>query len=326
MKIVFAGSPRFAIPTLKRLAAEHDVIAVFTQPDRPSGREQQLQASPVKQAALELGLRVEQPEKIKSDAARSLLESLRPEAMVVVGYGQILPPWLLELPRHGCVNLHGSLLPAYRGAAPIQWAVVNGETKTGLTTMLMDPGMDTGPVLLQWETEIGPEETAVGLAERMSEPGAALMLETLKGLERGTVVPKAQDNSQASRAPLLKKEHGRIDWKLPAQEIFNRVRGFLPWPGAFTGFRGQKLQIWWARPVNRSQKPEAGSENQAPGSNEAGALSAPGQVEVEADQMRVACGGGTSLGLLEVQLEGKRRITAADFVRGSRVRTGEILE
>ena len=159
----------------------------------------------------------------------------------MVGYGQILPPWLLELPRYGCVNLHGSLLPAYRGAAPIQWAVVNGETKTGLTTMLMDPGMDTGPILLQWETEIAPEETAIALSERMSQAGPGLMMETLKGLESGNLVPRPQDNSRASRAPLLHKEDGLIDWKRPASEIFNRVRGFLPWPGAFTGYRGQKV-------------------------------------------------------------------------------------
>ncbi len=311
MKIVFAGSPRFAIPTLEKLVAEgHEVQAVVTQPDRPSGREQQLQPSPVKEAALRLGLAVHQPEKIKSDTGKELMTNLAPEAIVVVGYGQILPPWLLELPRFGCINLHASLLPAYRGAAPIQWAVVNGDTKTGVTTMLMDPGMDTGPILLQWETEIGPEETAVELAERMSQPGAALMIETLKGLETGTLKPQPQDNSRATRAPLLKKEHGRIDWNFSATEIFNRVRGFLPWPGAYTSFRGQKLQIWWA-------KPHADVSDTA---------AVPGELVEWQNGLRVVCGGGTRLQLLEVQLEGKRRISAAEFARGARPQPGERLE
>jgi len=310
MKIVFAGSPRFAIPTLEKLVgAGYNVLAVVTQPDRPGGREQQLQPPPVKEAALRFGLAVHQPEKIKSDAGKELMTSLAPEAVVVVGYGQILPPWLLELPRFGCINLHGSLLPAYRGAAPIQWAVVNGETKTGVTTMLMDPGMDTGPILLRWETEIGPEETAIELAERMSEPGAALMVETLQGLEAGRLKPQAQDNSRATRAPLLKKEHGRIDWNLTAREIFNRVRGFLPWPGAYTTLRAQKLQIWRAKP-----------------SSDGSATAAhPGDLVVSKDDLRVVCGGNTSLQLLEVQLEGKRRLPAAEFIHGAHLQSGERL-
>jgi len=250
MRIAFAGSPVFAVPTLERLAAErYDIRAVITQPDRPVGRKQELQPPPVKQAALRLNLPAFQPEKIKSDEARAFLEEVKPEAVVVVGYGQILPPWLLELPRYGCVNLHASLLPAYRGAAPIQWAIANGETRTGNTTMLMDPGLDTGPILLQWATEIGPEETAVELAERLSVAGADLMVETLRGLEAGRIMPQPQDNSRASRAPLLKKEHGQIDWSMTAQQIANRIRGFLPWPGCYTGFRGKKLQIWRANPA-----------------------------------------------------------------------------
>ena len=315
MKIVFAGSPRFAVPTLEKLAGEgHDICAVITQPDRPSGRGQQLQPSPVKEAALKLGLPVHQPEKIKSDDARALLERLQPEVVVVVGYGQILPPWLLELPRYGCINLHGSLLPAYRGAAPIQWAIVNGETKTGLTTMLMDPGMDTGPILLRWETEIGPEETAITLAERMSAPGADLMVQTLEGLRHGKIQPQPQDNSRATRAPILKKEHGRIDWNLTAQQIFNRVRGFLPWPGAYTNFRGQKLQIWWARPEEETRSQEALD------------VPVPGQLLVTGNTLHVSCGGGTRLQLLEVQLEGKRRIPASDFIHGAHPRSRERLQ
>jgi len=272
------------------------------------GRDQVLQPPPVKQAAERLGLVVHQPEKIKSDQGRALMERLRPEAMVVVGYGQILPPWLLELPRYGCVNLHASLLPAYRGAAPIQWAVANGETKTGVTTMLMDPGMDTGPTLLMWETGIGPEETAVELAERMSGPGAELMLKTLAGLEAGAITPRPQDNSRATKAPLLKKEHGLIDWSLTAQQIFNHLRGFTPWPGIYSGFRGRKLQIWAARPHATSNSGAS-----------------PGTLLLTRDELRVVCGGGTALDLLEVQLEGRRRLSAAEFLHGSPTQPGERL-
>ena len=313
MKIVFAGSPQFAVPTLERLAtAGHEILSVVTQPDRPAGREQQLQASPVKRAALRLQLPVHQPEKIKSDEGRALMESLTrslgAEAMVVVGYGQILPPWLLDLPRYGCLNVHASLLPAYRGAAPIQWAVANGESHTGVTTMQMDPGMDTGPILLQWETAIGPEETAVELAVRMSGPGAELMLQTLAGLEAGTITPQPQDNARATKAPLLKKEHGLIEWSMTAHQIFHRMCGFTPWPGIYSGFRGKKLQIWAARPMVMS-------DSGAP----------PGTVLANGDEARVICGDGTMLELLEVQLESRRRMSIADFLRGSQPRPGEQL-
>ena len=319
MKLVFAGSPEFAVPTLERLAAEGcEILAVITQPDRPVGREQQLHPPPVKEAALRLKLPVYQPEKIKSDEARVFLEEIKPDAVVVVGYGQILPPWLLELPRYGCVNLHASLLPAYRGAAPIQWAIANGETSTGLTTMLMDPGLDTGPILLQWTTEIGPEETAVELAERLSVAGPGLMLETLHGLEAGKLTPQPQDNSRASRAPLLKKEHGKIDWTMPAQQIFNRIRGLLPWPGCYTGFRGKKLQIWRAKAAPGQLHPSRDRKG-------AGIPPLAGQLVVERDELYVACGSGSSLQLLEVQLEGRRRMTAADFIHGTQPRAGEQL-
>jgi methionyl-tRNA formyltransferase len=310
MKIVFAGSPQFAVPTLEALAAAgYEIIAVLTQPDRPVGREHELQAPPVKQAAARLGLTIHQPEKIKSDEGRALMESLRPEAMVVVGYGQILPPWLLELPRYGCINLHASLLPAYRGAAPIQWAVANGETKIGVTSMQMDPGMDTGPILLTWETAIGAEETAVELAERMSKPGADLMIKTLAGLEAGAITPIPQDNSRATKAPLLKKEHGAIDWRMTAYQIFNRLRGFTPWPGIYGGFRGKKLQVWAARPLTAI-------DSGAP----------PGSLLVGKDSARVICGDGTMLELLEVQIEGRRRMSVRDFINGSQPKSGERLE
>jgi methionyl-tRNA formyltransferase len=310
MKIVFAGSPQFAVPTLEALAAQHDIVGVITQPDRPVGREQESQAPAVKQAALRLGLPVYQPEKIKSDEGRALMERLRPDAMVVVGYGQILPPWLLELPRYGCINLHASLLPAYRGAAPIQWAVANGETKTGVTTMQMDPGMDTGPMLLQWETPIGAEETSVQLAERMSGPGAQLMLETLAGLQAGTIIPQPQDNSRASKAPILKKEHGLIDWSMTAQQVLNRLRGFTPWPGIYTGFRDKKLQIWSAQ-VDSGPSLLQSAE--------------PGTLLADQTGARVASGGSTYLGLLEVQLEGRRRMGISEFLRGAQPEPGERL-
>ena len=336
MKIVFAGSPTFAVPTLERLAAEgHGIRAVITQPDRPVGREQQLQPPPVKEAALRLSLPVFQPEKIKSEEARAFLEEIKPEAVVVVGYGQILPPWLLDLPRYGCVNLHASLLPAYRGAAPIQWAIANGETTTGLTTMLMDPGLDTGPTLLRWETNIGPEETAVELAERLSVAGTDLMVETLQGLEAGKIKPQPQDNSRASRAPLLKKEHGQIDWNLPAQQIANCIRGFLPWPGCYTGFRGKKLQIWRARPApvqlsdqSRERErpgnvPESNPSRPALRDEQAVNPPNPGQLLSAGNNFHVACGENTMLEILEVQLEGRRRMTAAEFLHGARPQGGE---
>jgi len=314
MKLVFAGSPAFAVPTLERLAAgRHDIRSVVTQPDRPVGRMQELRPPPVKEAALRLKLPVFQPEKIKSDESRAFLEKIKPDAVVVVGYGQILPPWLLDLPRYGCVNLHASLLPAYRGAAPIQWAIAHGETRTGLTTMLMDPGLDTGPILLQWATEIGPEETAVQVSERLSARGADLVAETLERLEAGTVTPQQQDNSLASRAPLLKKEHGLIDWSLPSQQIANRVRGLLPWPGCYSGFRGKKLQIWRARP------------DQSRARKQADKATMPGQLVPVGDDLLVACGQDAALQILELQLEGRRRMTAAEFLHGSQPKAGERL-
>ena len=327
MRLVFAGSPAFAVPTLERLAERgidaHDIRLVVTQPDRPVGRKQELHPPPVKEAALRLKLPVFQPEKIKSEESRSFLEEVKPDAIVVVGYGQILPPWLLDLPRFGCINLHASLLPAYRGAAPIQWAVANGETTTGLTTMLMDPGLDTGPILLQWTTEIGPEETAVELAERMSTKGADLVAETLRRLEAGTVSPQPQDNSRATRAPLLKKEHGLIDWTLPAREIANRVRGLLPWPGCYTGFRGKKLQVWRARPSIPSRERLSRAESR---DEQADKATLSGQLLSVGDDLFVACGGNTFLQLLELQLEGRRRMTAAEFLHGAQPQAGELLQ
>jgi methionyl-tRNA formyltransferase len=274
------------------------------------GREQTLQAPPVKVRALDLGLRVEQPERIRRDEPRAVLEGLRPDVMVVVGYGQILPPWLLELPRYGCVNLHGSLLPAFRGAAPIQWAIANGESVTGNSTMQMDAGMDTGPVLLQWETPIGPEETSPQLAERMSAAGASLIVETLHGIASGSLQPTPQDDSKASKAPILRKEDGLINWTWSAAKIYNRLRGFDPWPGIYTGWQGRKLAILAAQPLQQS--PFLAGET-------------PGTAHLTRQDFLVACGEGTALSVREVQPEGRKRMSARDFANGAKLISGSLL-
>jgi methionyl-tRNA formyltransferase len=311
MKIVFAGSPKFAIPTLERLGQTgHEVIAVYTQPDRPVGREQVPQAPPVKAAALKMGLRIEQPFRIRADESRAVFEDLKPEAMVVVGYGQILPPWLLQVPTYGCINLHASLLPAYRGAAPIQWAIANGESLTGNTTMLMDPGMDTGPILLQWETPIGAEESAPHLAERMSVAGAELMIDTLAGIASGRLKPQPQDESRASKAPLLKKEDGLIKWAWSATRIYNRLRAFEPWPGIYTVWRGKRILITSAKPT-LVEEPRTST--------------APGTVLVARQELIVACGDQSALAIREVQPEGRRRMTAQEFTNGAKLRGGDVI-
>ena len=307
MRLVFLGTPEFAVPTLTAVvAAGHQVLEVVTQPDRPAGRGQQLAASPVKQAALRLGLPVWQPERIKHPEVVSRLAALQPTAMVVVGYGQIIPQAVIDIPPLGIINVHASLLPRYRGAAPIQWAIARGETRTGVTTMRIDAGLDTGDILLQREADIGAEETALELAPRLASIGAALLVETLAGLEAGAIVPVPQDSSQATHAPLLKKEDGLIDWTRPAPEIHNRVRGLLPWPGCYIGFRGQLLRIWRA----------------LPGDDAAGA---PGTLRTAKGRLWVVCGEGSSLELLEVQLEGRKQMPAAAFLSGQRLSQNETL-
>src|SRR5213082_552117 len=253
MRIVFCGTPSFAVPTRKHLLAQPDIeiVGVITQPDRPRGRGQSVSFSAVKEAALAAKLAVHQPEKIRAPETETLLRKLAPDGVVIIAYGQIIPAKLLPIPKLGWINLHASLLPKYRGAAPINWPIVNGETRTGVTTMQIDAGMDSGETLLQREIEIGAKETAPELAARMAESGAPLMAETLRGLAAGTIVPKAQNHAEASYAPMLKKEDGRIDWKRPATEIYNRMRGFAPWPGAYTMFRGQPCQVW-AEPVSKA--------------------------------------------------------------------------
>lgn len=297
MRLVFLGTPEFAVPTLERIAAAgHEVLSVLTQPDRPKGRGQALAASPVKQAALRLGLPVYQPERIRRPEALEHLAALHPDAMVVVGYGQIIPQAVIDLAPLGILNVHASLLPKYRGAAPIQWAIARGETRTGVTIMRIDAGLDTGDILLMREVEIGPDETAPELSARLAPLGADLLVEALEGLAAGAIKPRKQDDSQATYAPILKKEDGVIDFSRPAREIHDRVRGFQPWPGAYTAFRGRTLHIWKTRLVE----------------------------EVSPRGLYLRGGDGALLELVEVQLEGRKRVPGADFANGQRL-AGNVL-
>jgi methionyl-tRNA formyltransferase len=315
MRVVFCGTPPFAVPALKHLLSQSDfeIAAAITQPDRARGRGQDVSFSPVKETALAAGIPVHQPEKIRAPEAQELIEALAPDVIVIIAYGQIIPRRLLPIPKLGWINLHASLLPKYRGAAPINWAVVNGESKTGVTSMRIDAGMDTGEILLQREMEIGPRETAPELAARMSELGAPLMTETLRGLAAGTISPRPQTDELASSAPMLKKEDGRIEWSRPAQEIFNRIRGFAPWPGAYTSFRGQTCHIW-GEPAS-ADLGEQRAQPVKPG--------AAGTLLVERNTAMVRCGGATYLHLLGVKLEGRKQVSAAEFVNGAHLLSGE---
>jgi methionyl-tRNA formyltransferase len=305
LSLIFCGTPRFAVPTLETLvAAGFPVQLVVTQPDRPKGRGLELVHAPVKQSALQFGLPISQPATIKNNEEfRAQLTTLKPDVIVVVGYGRIVPQWMLDLPRFGNINLHASLLPKYRGAAPIQWAIAQGETVTGVTTMRIDAGLDTGDILLQREMPIPDDDTAETLAPRLAEIGADLMVETLSGLQSGSIEPRPQDNSLATLAPILKKEDGLLDFSRPASELANRIRGFQPWPGAYTKFRGKNLHIWKAALAS-------------------GALPI-AALHSEGDHLFVGCGQNSSLELLEIQLEGKKRSSASDFVHGYRPQPGE---
>jgi methionyl-tRNA formyltransferase len=307
LNLVFCGTPRFAVPTLEKLVdAGFRVHLVVTQPDRPKGRGLALVPSPVQESALRLNLPITQPDRIKTNEEfRAQLDALKPHAIIVVGYGRILPQWMLDLPPLGNLNLHASLLPKYRGAAPIQWAIANGETVTGVTSMRIDAGLDTGDILQQQELAIAPDDTAETLAPRLASIGANLVVETLRGLQAGSIRPRPQDNSQATLAPILKKEDGLVDFSRSAAEIFNRIRGFQPWPGAYTKFRGKTLQIARARPATPAL--------------------ASAELHAQADRLLVGCGHNTSLELLEIQLEGKKRSSARDFVHGYRPQPGEKL-
>jgi methionyl-tRNA formyltransferase len=315
MRIVFCGTPSFAVPTLKHLLAQSDfeIVGVITQPDRPRGRGGEISFSPVKEAALAANITVHQPEKIRAPQVQELLQGLAPDCIVIIAYGQIIPAKLLPIPKLGWINLHVSLLPKYRGAAPINWAIASGETRTGLTTMRIDAGMDTGEMLLRREIEIAAKETAPELSARLSEFGAPLMAETLRGLAAGAIAPKAQNHAEASYAPMLKKEDGRIDWKRPATEIYNRMRGFAPWPGAYTTFRGQSCHLW-GEVVSKE------GSTSLPGGADA---AAPGTLFFGKNEFFVWCGDATVLRLRAVKLEGRKQVSAAEFANGARLKSGE---
>ena len=304
------GTPDFAAVSLARLLADgHDVAAVFTQPDKPAGRGNRLHPPPVKTLAIEKGIEVFQPSKIKNnEEVRAVFERIAADACVVAAYGRILPEWLLLLPRLGCINVHASLLPKYRGAAPINWAIARGERETGITIMQMDAGMDTGPMLAHRAIEIGEEETAVELSVRLARVGAELLSDRLVRLERGEIQPVAQTDSEATYAPILKREDGLIDWRMTAREIADRIRGFQPWPGTFTIFRGARLIIWRARETNFEGAGEIEPATIASADN---------------TSFTIACAGQTFLRVEELQIEGKRRVGARDFLNGARLGVGD---
>jgi methionyl-tRNA formyltransferase len=306
LRIVFCGTPQFAVPSLKHLIAQKDfeIVSVYTQPDRPRGRGQEISFSPVKEVAVGAGLDVQQPAKVRAPEVEEHLRKLAPDAIVIIAYGQIIPARLLPIPRLGWINLHASLLPKYRGAAPIQWAIASGETVTGNTTMRIDAGMDTGGMLLQEVMRIGTEETAPELAGRLAEMGGPLMAKTLRGLGTGELAGRAQNHAEATPAPVLKKEDGRIEWGRTGTEIFNRMRGFAPWPGAYTEFRGQSCHLR-GKPAADDVTGEAG------------------MILLDKDGMSVVCGGGSRMEITHVKQEGRKEISAGEFVRGARVVSGE---
>ena len=306
VKLVFMGSATFALPSLNALFEKgYAITGVITQPDKPGGRGQMLQAPPVKKRAFDLHLPVFQPKSLKSDEAQSLIQALEPDIIIVVAYGKILPPWLLQFPRYGCINLHGSILPKYRGAAPVHWAIANGEKTTGVCTMLLDEGLDTGPVFLCEETHIGPDESVTQLYDRLAELGPGMLIETVNEIVNGTSKPKPQDDSQATLAPILKKEHGFIDWSMPAIEIHNRVRAFNPWPGTVTKFRGSVCKILKTR--------VAGGTKDATG----------GTIVSSKRSLSVVCGDGTLLEILLIQPENRKPVSGADFANGARIEADE---
>jgi methionyl-tRNA formyltransferase len=309
MKLIFMGTPEFAVPSLARLIQDgHSVAAVFTQPDKPAGRGKHLQAPPVKLFALERGIAVYQPARIKtSEEVRAIFETIAPDACIVAAYGKILPEWLLGIPRLGCINVHASLLPKYRGAAPINWAIANGEHETGVTIMQMDAGMDTGPMIATRAILIGPDETAPSLTTRLAELGAEALSAVLPSIERGEITPTEQNEQEATYAPILKREDGLIDWRMSAREIANRVRAFQPWPGTYSRFRGTRLTIW------RAREAEVKSETAEPGII----------TSIDKTGIVVACAGSTALRVEELQTEGKRRMSASDFVNGMRISVGD---
>jgi methionyl-tRNA formyltransferase len=308
LRLLFCGTPQFAVPSLKHLLAQSDfeIAAVITQPDRPRGRGHEVSFSPVKRTAQAASIPIFQPEKIRTPESELFLREAHPDAIVIIAYGQIIPARLLNIPKLGWINSHASLLPKYRGAAPIQWAIASGETKTGVTTMRIDAGMDTGEMLLQRETAIASNETTPELATRLAEISAPLMAETLRGLRDGTLQPNPQSSSESSLAPLLKKEDGHINWFLPVQTIFNRMRAFTPWPGAYAKFRGSICQLQ-GQPVSKDRASNV----------------APGEIRFERSELLVGCGSETLLGVARVKVEGRKEISALEFANGVRLQPEE---
>ena len=315
LRLVFCGTPQFAVPSLKLLLVQPDfeIAAVFTQPDRPRGRGQEIAISPVKEVALAANIPVHQPAKIRAPEIEAQLREIAPDVIVIIAYGQIIPARLLNIPRFGWINLHASLLPKYRGAAPIHWAIASGETRTGNTTMRIDAGMDTGEMLLQQELAIGPDEATPEVSARLSEAGGPLMVETLRGLRAGTLHGRLQNHAEASLAPILKREDGRVDWRRPATEIYNRMRGFTPWPGAYTEFRGQTCHIQ-GNPASKDLRGELkGTQKDLE----------PGTLLAELDQLNLVCGSGSVFSVSSVKLEGRKQVPTAEFLRGARLQSGE---
>ncbi|HUY13965.1 MAG TPA: methionyl-tRNA formyltransferase [Terriglobia bacterium] len=310
MRIIFCGTPQFAVPTLEQLIEEKfEIGLVVTNPDEPQGRGYQMKASPVKEAAARAGLKVFQPAKLKDPSVQEVITSVHPEAIIVVAYGHIIPGWMIDLPPFGAINLHASLLPKYRGAAPIPWSIVRGESVTGVTTMKIGRGLDTGPILLQEEIAIGPGDTSETLVEQLSVIGASLMMKTLRRIESANIEPRPQDESVATYAPILRKEDGRIEWKKSADEIWKLVRGMRPWPTAFTTFRGRGLQIWAVAPAAEVVDSSVPS----------------GTLRTEPKRLLVACGDSSWLEIQELQLEGRRRMGATEFLNGVRLRPDDKL-
>ncbi|MDO4343460.1 MAG: methionyl-tRNA formyltransferase [Eubacteriales bacterium] len=334
MRIVFMGTPDFAVGTLKALiASEHEVAAVVTQPDKPKGRGKSVQFTPVKETALSAGIPVYQPERVKEETFLLALREIGPEAIVVVAFGQIIPEAILKLPKYGCINVHASLLPKYRGAAPIQWAVIDGEEVSGVTTMQMDAGLDTGDMLMKREVKLAPDETGGSLFEKLSAVGAELLIETLKGLEEGNLLPTPQPKeSPTPYAAMLTKQMGVIDWQKSAPEIERLIRGLNPWPSAYTRLEGKTLKIWKARACGGDGKAESmvcgGGGNAEPeacgGGVKSSAMACGKVVCVTKKEIGVQTGNGVLM-LEEVQLEGKKRMTADAFLRGFALHEGEVL-
>jgi methionyl-tRNA formyltransferase len=311
LRIVFFGSPEAAVPSLRALAADDrfSVAAVVTQPDRPAGRGRRLTSPPIRVAALEAGLEVRQPEAVRGRRFRESMEELKPDFLAVVAFGKIFGSKLLAVPRFGCVNLHFSLLPKYRGAAPVNWALMHGETSTGVTTMIMEEELDSGPILLQQEIPVEPWDTSETMSKRLAEAGAPLLVRSLVELSEGRIAPRPQDHSQASFAPMLNKEDGLVDWSRTAKEVFNRWRGLQPWPGIFTTFRGEQLKLIKVGVASPGDpvRPE-------------------GALVIEENRLFVACRSGTLLEVFTLQLPGKRPVEAADFLRGYRATPPEKLD